>query len=188
MMKRRPTHGKSYFRQVYKVIPGIPVVGNAQTDFTFDDQPDLRYARITNVCFFNAADLTTSRPNQIALLPAAAMNQISFSFRTNDPDDPLVEDKASPTKNLIRPGGDLGRFSRTLESVQYIPATLLHVNQNNTNSVWEMLEWYNTYIIWQETKIQIQSGGLLNTVDYAIVLGVWYTFFGVDGDVIYPRN
>jgi hypothetical protein len=182
----------SYFRLITKIIPGVAGTGNTTTSFTFNDQPDLRYARMTGLVFLTDADMEKSQPEAAPLVSAALINKISFTFQTNDPDDMAIPGTTAEGIQKKRKG-EAGRFSGTLDTVQWIPASLLHINQSNTPAgvnpsfVRNLIHWKDRYVIWQKSNILLSSP-LLNTTDVAICLGAFYTFTTVEGKIIYPRN
>ncbi len=180
----------SYFRLVTLVIPGV-AGGNTGTSFTFNDQPDLRYARMTGMVFLTDQDLAFAQPQPAPVAPAAFIPNISFVFQTNDPDDTVIGTEPG-TGITKKQKGEAGRFSGTLDTVQWIPASLLHINQSfgpgTPSFVRQMIHWKDRFVIWQKSKVVLAPGGLGNIVDIAIVLGVFYTFTTSEGKIIYPRN
>lgn len=181
----------SYFRLVTLVIPGVAGAGNIGTSFTFADQPDLRYARLQGMVFLTDADMITAQPESTPVVSAAQIAKLSFVFRTNDPDDQVK--KGMPPNSDQKAQGALGRFTGTLDTIQWIPASLLHINQSNTGGgqpsfVRQMIHWKDRYLIWQDSTLKVSPGGLANTTDVAVVLGVFYTFVGTHGTIISPRN
>ncbi len=185
----------SYFRLVTLVIPGV-AGGNTGTLFSFNDQPDLRYARMTGMVFLTDQDLAFAQPMAVPVVAATQIPLISFSFKTNDPDDVDIPGKTELTAGgggyQRKQKGEAGRFSGTLDTVQWIPASLMHVNQSfgpgTPSFVRNMVHWKDRYVIWQTSQCQIAPGGLANTTDVAVVLGVYYTFTTAEGKIIYPRN
>jgi hypothetical protein len=178
-----------YFRVVTKIIPGV-AGGNAGANFTFDDQPDLRNARLLAMCFLTDQDMLQAPQTNTPVTSAVNINKISFNFMTNDPYD--FEKKGKPGEKVQ---GEQGRFTGTLETIQYMPASLLHINQTGgvapagtPSFVRQPIMWYDRYIIWQKSEILISGGGLLNTSDVAICLGVYYSFYDNKGQIISPRN
>lgn len=181
-------HDAGYYRQVVKIIPGV-AGGNTQQDFTFDDQPDLRYARMLSMRFYTSDDLAYSQPAVVPVVAPQFVPNISFVFRTNDPDDlPMTGPNVPAGKKA---GGADGRFTSTLDTIQWIPASDLHVSQAfgtpQASFVREAIFWRDRYIIWQTTHIKLALP-LNNTTDVAIVLGCFYTFLNSKGEPIFPRN
>ena len=168
--------GASYYRQVVLKIPGIAGPGNVGTSFQFDDQPDLRYARIQAMEAYTASALSVAYPEPSVVLPDAQAKLVTFVFETNDPDDVKHQKGAD------------GRFQSTLQTVKWLPFTAINRLQNqatNTASfVRQLVPFKDLYITWQKSFINIAPGGLANTVDTAIVLGVWYTFLNKQGKEI----
>lgn len=185
----------SYFRLIYKIIPGV-AGGNIGQDYTFDDQPDIRYARLQGLCFYTDADVAVAFPTSTPLVSAALIQNISFTFFTNDPDEYPLKDQATG-KAVKDPdakaSGELGRFSGGQDTIEWIPASTLHVNQSNTaggqpSFVRQMIHWKDRYVVWQKSKIKFAPGGLGNVNDVAIAIGCWYTFMSPNGQIISPRN
>lgn len=168
-----------YFYLVTLVIPGV-AGGNTQTEFAFEDQPDIRFARTSVIEIFFAEDLTHAQPQPTPVIPGNLANKISFNFQTNDPDLPVPQNEVP------------GRGSGTLDTIQWIPGTRLHLIQNNNalaaGWVRGPIFWNDRYVIWQKSKMKVSPGGFGNTTDIAVVLGVHYTWLTKKGDLISPRN
>lgn len=177
----------SYYRLVNLVVPGI-AGGNTGTDFTFNDQPDIRYARTTGLFTLFANDLSYTQPDGVPVVGDIYAPKITFVFETNDPDDPEMIIDGKKTKQK----GSAGRFTGTLDTIQWLPATSIHLTQSFGTSpapfVRHMLHWKDRYIVWQKSHVKLAPGGLGNTTDVAIVLGVLYSFIDEFGKPIYPRN
>ncbi len=176
----------SYFRLVTLVIPGI-TGGNTGTNFTFDDQPDLRYARMLSIVAYTNISMAYAQPQPTPVISPLDMPKISLVLQTNDPDDMVV----GPGK---KQKGQDGRFSGTLDTIQWLPLAQINTTQFYNTAlgtpafVHHMINWKDRYIIWQKSKVVIGTGGLGNTTDVAVALGVFYTFTNSDGKVIFPRN
>lgn len=182
--------GASYFRLVTKIIPGVATAGgNTGTEFSFADQPDIRYARLQGMVFLTDQDMSIAQPETAPLVSAAQIGNISFVFETNDPDDfPKTGGKPGEKSQ-----GNDGRFGTTLNTIEWIPASLLHINQGtglagSPSFVRQMIQWKDRYIIWQKSKIKWAPGGPGNTTDIAVCLAVFYTFTNSQGGIISPRN
>jgi hypothetical protein len=177
-----------YFRIVTKIIPGV-AGGNVSQSLLFDDQPDLRNARLLGMVFLTDQELAMAPQTNTPVLSAALMNKITFNFMTNDPYD--FARKGHPDQKVQ---GEQGKFTGTLETIQYIPASLLHVSQSGgvgggtPSFVRQMIMWFDRYIIWQKSEIDIAQGGIGNVTDVALCLGVYYSFFDNKGSIIEPRN
>lgn len=186
----------SYYRTVLLTIPGIAAGGNQGTKFTFADQPDLRYARMLGMVFLTDAEMQVGFPTSVPVVSAALMPKIGFTFQTNDPDEMTKLDPKTgkPVANKDeKVSGELGRFTGTLDTIQYIAASSLYINQSNTAAgqpsfVRQMIHWKDRYVIWQKSEVLLAPGGLGNTADVCIALGVFYTFVSPNGTIIYPRN
>jgi hypothetical protein len=181
--------GHSYFRQVNLTIPGIAGPGNTGVQFTFADQPDLRYARTTGLVIYTASDLAICQPDNVAVLTDALLPKVTLVLETNDPDDIITVEPTATTSGK-KTKGEAGRFTGTLDTIQWLPASQIHINQNSSNNsfVRQMIGWKDRYIVWQKSHAVIASGGLANTTDLAICLGVFYTFIDEFGFPIIPRN
>lgn len=176
----------SFYRQVVLKIPGI-AGGNTGTDFTFADQPDLRFARLQWMEFYTDQDLSHSQPEPTPLVAAALMPKISFVIQTNDPDIIPVPGSVQEKEE------DNGRFTGTQDTIQWIPASALHVGQSLAGGQQASFRhypmmWRNRFVLWQNTHVKFAPGGLGNTADVAIVLGCYYTFINAKGRAISPRN
>ncbi len=185
----------SYCRTVVITIPGV-AGGNQSTDIEITDQPDLRYARLQGMSYITDAEQQVGFPTNIPVLSAALIPKVAFVFQTNDPDDfPKMDPGTkSPVANKdLKAGGELGRFTTTLDTIQYIPASSLYINQSNLGGtqpsfVRQMIHWKDRYVVWQKSRVKIAPGGIGNTTDVCIVLQVFYTFIGTGGTIIFPRN
>jgi len=168
-------NGVSYFRQVVLVIPGI-AGGNTGTQFTFTDQPDIRYARIQSIESYFSSDLSNTYPQPVAVLTDSLANKVSLIMETNDPDD------------ITHMKGSNGRFQGTLQTIKGLPLTAIHRMQNqatnNASFVRMNYPFKDEYITWEKSFVNIAPGGLSNEEDVAIVLGVWYTFINKEGKEI----
>lgn len=181
-----------YFRIVTKIIPGV-AGGNVSQQFTFDDQPDLRNARLLGMVYLTDQELKQAPQTNTPVISAAQMPNISFNFMTNDPYDFGRKGGGHPDPNQ-KVQGEQGKFTGTLETIQYIPASLLHVSQSGgvgggtPSFVRQMIMWYDRYIIWQKSEMNFAVGGLGNVTDVALCLGVYYSFFDSKNQIIEPRN
>lgn len=168
-----------YYRQVVITIPGI-AGGNTGSDFTFNDQPDLRYARMIAMEAYFAEDLSHAQPQPVPVIPGALAPKVSLVFRTNDPDD------------LTKKKGANGQFTGTLDTIQWLPLTAIHLSQSFGTApgafVRNAIAWRDRYIVWQNSHVKIAPGGLGNTTDVSIVLGCYYSFLNTEGKEITPRN
>lgn len=177
--------GNSYFRMVNLKIPGVASTGNTGTLFNFPDQPDIRYARTTGIVAFTHTDINTCFPDNVAVLADADIGKVTLVLETNDPDDMF---KAGSTTQKQK--GEAGRFTGTLDTIQWLPLSMIHVVQGAAGVpfVRQVVHWKDRYIVWQKSQIQIAPGGLANTTDVAICLGLFYTFIDEFGKPISPRN
>lgn len=179
-----------YFRIVTKILPGVAVTGNTAQSILFDDQPDLRNARLLGLVFMTDQELLQAPQTNTPVLSAANMPKVSFNFMTNDPYD-FPKKGGAPGAKVQ---GEQGRFTGTLETIQYMPASLLHVSQSGgvgggtPSFVRQMIMWADRYIIWQKSEIIFSQGGIGNLTDVAICLGAFYSFFDNHGNIIDPRN
>jgi len=169
-------NGASYYTQVIFTVPGKAGPGNLDTQFTWDDQPKIRYARVQHIEALLASDLATCYPGNVALLPDNQANLVSIVLETNDPDD------------ITGLKGKAGQFQGTLQTQQGIGLTQLrrlqNVATNNSSFVRHLFPYKDMYVQWQKSFINISPGGLANTTPLAIVLGVWYTWTTKDGLLI----
>lgn len=169
--------GLSYFRQVVLKVPGM-AGGNPGTQFNFLDQGDIRYARVIALEVYAASALTHSQPEAIPVLPDNLMPKCTLILETNDPDD------VKKTK------GEMGRFNSTTQTQKWQPFTSLNRIQAtsgispNSPFVRQLMFYKDLYITWTKSFVQVAPGGLMNTTDLAIVLGVYYTFLTPDGKEI----
>lgn len=183
----------SYFRLVSLIIPGVAVTGNTTTDFTFQEQPDLRYARCTGLVFLTDQELAIAQPQTTPVISVSQLPNISLVLQTNDPDDMPKVPGSVPQHGKIfeKQKGEAGRFTGTQDTIQWIPAALLRVNQAfgpvQGSFVRQMIHWKDRYIIWQKSHVKLGTP-LLNTTDVAIILGAFYTFTTAEGAIIFPRN
>lgn len=177
----------SYFRLVNLTIPGI-AGGNTGVDFTFADQPDIRYARTTGIAAVFANDLSHTQPDTVPIVADVLAPKFTLVLETNDPDDPVIMKGSEKTKLK----GHAGRFTGTLDTIQWMPLTMIHINQNFGTSpasfVRQMIHWKDRYIVWQKSHLKVAPGGVGNTTDVAICLAVFYSFIDEFGKPIYPRN
>jgi len=159
---------KSFFRLVTLKIPGVSG-GNKGTSFSFPDIGDLRYARTQAIEIFFAEDLAYAFPEAVPVAPISNLPKISLVLNTNDPE-------------RTNQGAD-GRFTSTVDSQRWLPAAAIHrISSNGTTPfVYELASYHNLWITWEKSFIQLAPGGFNNTTDLAVVLGVWYTFFNIDG-------
>lgn len=164
--------GNSFFRLVSLIIPGI-VGGNTGTNFTFPDIGDLRYARTVALETFFQASLSYAQPQPAPVVADSFAPAITFIFNSNDPDKTDAEQGAN------------GRFNTTIDSQRWIPATALNrIQTTGTNGapfVRQLMRFKDLYIVWDKSQVQLAPGGLGNTADVAIVLGVHYTFINLAG-------
>jgi len=167
-MYRKQEEKKSFFRLITLKIPGVST-GNKGTTFSFPDIGDLRYARTQSVEIFFAEDLAYAFPEAVPVVPISYLPIISLVLNTNDPEK-------------TNQGAD-GRFTSTVDSQRWLPAAAIHrVNSNGTSPyVYDLASYHNLWITWEKSFIQLAPNGLNNTRDQAIVLGVWYTFFNIEG-------
>ena len=175
-----PGEKADYYREVILVVPGV-AGGNTGANFTWLDQPDIRNARMIGMEAYFSSDLAYCFPNNVAVIPDNKANLVTLIFETNDPDD--IDYKR---------GGTPGNFTGTLNTIQWLPLTALHVQQTQNGATSgsfrrSMIFWKNRYIIWQKSQIQLAPGGLNNTTDVAIVLGCYYSFLSEGGKPL-PRN
>lgn len=170
--------GNSFFRLVPLVIPGI-AGGNTGTQFTFPDIGDLRYARTVALEVFFAKALAVCQPSLTPVVPDSQANLITFIFNSNDPD------KADAQQ------GENGRFNTTIDSQRWLPATAINRVQTTDTSgapfVRQLMRFKDLYIVWDKSMVQLAPGGLANTTDLAVVLGVHYTFINLRGEA-YKRT
>lgn len=172
--------GNSYFRLVTLKIPGI-AGGNTGTQFTFEDQADIRYARTLHLEVYFANDLAFAQPEAVPNIPDAQANLCSLVLETNDPDDiTMVGGEKSK--------GHSGRFTSTTQTQKWLPLTAIHRVQSTAAIaapfVRQLLHYKDLYITWQKSYLAIAPGGLGNATDIALVLGVWYTFIDEKGKPI----
>ena len=157
-----------FFRTITLKIPGI-AGGNKGTSFTFPDIGDLRYARTLALEIYCAEDVAYAFPEAVPVIPVAQLPLVSLVLNTNDPEK-------------TNQGAD-GRFTSTVDSQRWLPGAAIHrVNSNGaTPTVFELLRYSNLWITWEKSSVQLAPGGLNNTSDVCIYLGVWYTFFNIEG-------
>ena len=169
------------------IVPGI-AGGNTQVSFSFNDQPDLRYARITGLFSIYSNDSLYCFPDNVPIIADALANRITLVLQTNDPDD-MPKKGGKPGE---KEKGENGRFSGTLDTVQWLPLSSIHINQSfgltPPSFVRSLIHWKDRYVVWQKSKIIMSPGGLGNTADVAVTLGVLYTFTNSAGEIIFPRN
>lgn len=179
-MLRQP----SYYRQVVIKVPGVTPGGNTSPIITFGPQNDLRNARILAVTTYFASALAFAQPqSSLPVVDDSFSPFITFKFETNDPDD-VKKVKGIP--QTIEKGGG---FSGTLDTIKWIPAADIQVINGFPTAagvspapfVRNHIEWKNRYIVWETSGAWITGGGLKNTTDLAIVLGVYYTYLTEDG-------
>lgn len=161
----------SFFRLVTLKIPGI-AGGNQQTIFTFPDIGDLRYARVTALETFFRNDLAKAFPENIDVIADADAAKCVLILNSNDPDKTDEQQ------------GKEGRFSTTLDSQRWLPATAIHRTQNQAGGsasfIRQLMMFKDLYIVWDKSQL-VLSSALANTTDVAFVLGVHYTFISTKG-------
>jgi len=157
-----------FFRTVTLKIPGI-AGGNKGTSFTFPDIGDLRYARTLALEIYCAEDVAYAFPEAVPVIPVSQLPLVSLVLNTNDPEK-------------TNQGAD-GRFTSTIDSQRWLPGSAIHrINSNGASPyVYELLRYSNLWITWEKSQVQIAPGGLNNTTDICIYIGVWYTFFNIEG-------
>lgn len=169
-------YGAEYFKLVTLKIPGIAGGGNTGVQFQFQDQSDIRYARITGLEVYFASDLQYSQPEPVAVLADAEACKVSITLETNDPDD------------IAKLKGANGRFNSTSQTTRWMPLTALHRLQNqatnNASFARQLMQYKDLYVVWEKCFINIAPGGLANTTDVGIVLGVYYSFLNSQGQEI----
>jgi hypothetical protein len=178
----------SYYRQVVLKIPGQPAPGNQTTNFVFDDQPDIRNARVIAIEAYFSSSLETAQPAKIPVVADVFAPKLTLYLETNDPDD-LNHSKGKP--QTVGSNVTTG-FTGTLATVQWIPLARLNVIQGTVspaglqpaNSTWTNICWMDRYVLWQKSSIVVSGTGLGNTTDVAVVLGVYYSFLTKDGKAI----
>jgi hypothetical protein len=169
----------SYYKLVVLKIPGI-AGGNTGTQFSWNTQSDIRYARIIAIETFFRNDLSHAQPEPVPVILDADAPKITVTLETNDPDD------------IQNSKGTDGRFTSTSQTQRYIPATALHRVQSTFGATpapfVRMLTFYkDLFVVWEKSFISIAPGGLGNTADVAFCMGVWYTFLNKAGKPI-PRQ
>jgi len=169
--------GNSFFRLVTLKIPGI-AAGNTGQQFDFTDQADIRYARVLHLEAFFQNDLAFSFPEPLPVIADVLANKCALVLETNDPDDLTGEKTNAP-----------GRFTSTTQTQKWLPLTAIHRVQSqggilSAPFVRQLLSYRNLYITWQKSFLNVAPGGLGNTVDIALCLGVWYTFIDIHGKAI----
>jgi hypothetical protein len=167
----------SFFRLVTLKIPGIAGAGNVGTNFEFPDIGDLRYARTQSIESYSREDLAYSFPEPTQVIPLSQFPLVTLIFNSNDPDKTAKEQ------------GEHGRFSTTIDSQRWVPLVTLHPVYNGTTGANVMFNKFykDLYIVWQKSQANIAPGGLANTTDQAIVLGIYYTFTDIKG-IPYQRT
>ena len=186
----------------------IKVAQNAQTQIKFDDQPDLRYARITALETYTYADMQTTQPSNYTMINGVDLSKISVVLETNDPDDIghwLTNDAGqlvSASGQVLLPGQQgvwkpaaqslgNGRFTSTQQNQKYLPLASMHYIQNQGSTLApiagpdpftrQRLEFTNMYVSWDKCFLQIVNGGLGNSVDKAVGIMVYYTWLDING-------
>lgn len=159
------------------VTVNIPA-GNLLTRVPFDDQPDLRYARILGMEVLYVRELAQSSPLNLPLIPAQAFRLIAVTLETND------------TDQLEDPGTETGRFGLTGKFIQQ-PLCTFHrfLFQGNPNTqapaVMNLVQFYNTFVIWQKCYLTITNPQALSGA--AVCFNVYYTTRSVFGKKIPQR-
>ena len=80
----------------------------------FDDQQDLRYARILGIEVIAEEDINKSQPLAYTLVPAAALKYMAITLETNDAD---LQDAI---------GNQSGRFRSTNQNIHWQPLVTFH--------------------------------------------------------------
>jgi len=197
--------GKAHFRQVE-----CPILTNqsGQSQIKLPDQPDLRYARIVAINTMTYTDQQQSQPSNYQVIDGVDLSKITLVLETNDADDTghyLMNDRGEyvnaqgqpivagekpvwmPSKQAL---GN-GRFTSTQQNVKYLPLSTLHNVQNAGSATApvpgpdpftrELQTFYNMYVSWDKCFLQTINGGLGNTVNKAVVLGVYYSWLDING-------
>ncbi len=197
--------GKAHFRAVEVKILASE---NNQTQIKFEDQSDIRYARVVAMETYFQTDLRRSQPSNYLVIDGVQASYCSVILETNDADDTghflLNPETGEPQfkdgKKIWVPSKSAqgnGRFTSTQQNQKYLPLTALHRIQNAGSSASSIVgpdpftrqlqTFYNMYVSWDKCILQIANGGLNNSVNQAVVLGVYYSWLDINGKRI-TRN
>lgn len=173
-------------RLVTVIIPD----GSTATQVFFDDQPDLRYARILGMeVFVRAAnfaqgDLAQSIPLGIAPLPVAQLKNIAVNLETNDPD------KWNDVYQLGENPNNTGRFRDTWLTIKNQPLVTFHriigESRQVAPGVKSLFEFNNTFVSWSKSYLTIINPP--GAFAYAVCFQVYYTFRSINGKLILSSN
>lgn len=198
--------GKAHSRLVE--IP-ILTTQSAQSQIPFPDQPDLRYARIVAMEAIFNSDLAMSQPSNYQVVDGTDARKLTVILDTNDPDDTghwLVNPETG--EPILKNGQHVwvppkmaqhtaGRFTSTQQNQKYLPLACLHRVQNAGSAtsailgpdpfVRDLQTFYNMYVSWDKAILQVQNGGLGNSVNKAVCLMVYYSWLDINNMPI-PRK
>lgn len=150
--------------------------GNTNLIIPFQDQSDIRYARIIAIQVFTATDMVKTFPSSYPLITDANLLRCALVLETNDADE-------QPSKDM-----PAGRFRSTQQNQKYVPFAALHNVQNSTPAPFVRGEYLmkNTYITWEKSFVQL-SESLGNMADLGVAILVKYSWLDAKGNPI-PRN
>jgi len=167
-------------RLVTLIIPR----GNTQTILYFNDQADLRYARILGMEVVALEDFAQPLPTLgpfIPVLPQQLLRWVAVSLETNDPD------KWDENYPLGHSANDDGRFRDTWQTIKNQPLVTFHrmIGQPGTSvgGVYELFEFNNTFITWDKSLITMPDPVQVSQ-GFAVCFKVYYTFRSVNGRLI----
>ena len=197
--------GKAHYRAVE--CP-ILTTQSGQAQIKLPDQPDLRYSRVVALETYTYADQQSSQPSGYKVIDGVDLAKIALVLETNDADDTghyLMNDQGAyvnaqgqpilagqqpiwmPSKQAL---GN-GRFSSTQQNVKYMPLASLHRIQNAGSAgapvagpdpfVRDLSTFYNMYVSWDKCFLQTINGGLGNTENKAVIIGVYYSWLDING-------
>ena len=163
----------------------LPAANNTVSTFKFQDQPDLRYARILAIETYVALDIAQTFPSGFPLIDGTQISKLSLVLETNDADDVAWTDAKG---KIVAPRTALGngRFTSTQQNIKYLPLASLHRIQNSATApfVRQLMEFDNMYVSWDKCFIQTINGGLGNSTDVGVALMVYYSWLDINGKPI----
>lgn len=163
-------------RLVTLVIPN-----NNNSQISFPDQPDLRYARILGIETFTSSDLTSSIPDQIGLITAAQLPNIALTLETNDADEWYENETGNANPN------NTGRFRTTSQNIKWQPLVTFHRIQNGNSAgafVRQLFEFNNIFVTWEKSFISLPANMNTSGNNIAACFQVYYTFRSIYGKMI----
>lgn len=153
--------------------------GNTAASISFQDQSDLRYARILGIEVFTANDMAQSIPDNLPVLPAGQLNLVALTLETNDADE-WYEDQGDSVTSPV----NTGRFRTTSQNIKWQPLATFHrINNLVDPYVFDMFEFNNIFVTWEKSFITMPTP-INPGVDTAIIFQVYYTFRSIYGKLI----